>query len=143
MAEAPIGLAMGSLTLRLPSSFELQSAIVLAPVEPSAPHRSSINVIRTERPVPPAGLEQYVDEQIRGLSKLRAFKVLRRESPTFARGRAILLKHRFEDEGLAIAQLQLYVATEGESFVVTATTPEAELDRRETMYQQILLSPLQ
>jgi hypothetical protein len=143
LAEASIELALGSLKLKLPSGFELQSAMVLAPIEASTSLRSSLNVVRTERPVPPAGLEQYVEEQIRGLSELRAFKILRRESPAFARGRAILLKHRFEDDGLAIGQLQLYVATGGESFVVTATTPEAELDRREQMYEQILVSALQ
>ena len=123
---------LGALKLALPPEFELQSAVFIGPADagssgdaalPGPIFQSSINVTTAEREIAPAQLVTYVAEQIKALGQLSQYKVIAREDIPTPKGAAILVHHRFEDEGTAVEQLQLYFAAPGTALIVTVTGP--------------------
>src|SRR5579884_3491737 len=129
---SPIELFTPGFRLSLPPGFRVHSALFLGTEEESAPggmHDPIVGPPPAFRPTVtfgagttlPEELEGYVDEQLQVLRTFQNFKLVERERPAFARGKAVLLHHTFQHETTSVEQLQLYAASLQQSWIVTTT----------------------
>jgi hypothetical protein len=137
-------LVIAGLRLALPSGFRVASALCLGPQATSLQRqerRPTFNVVCPEPAVDPARLAAHVDQQLEELKQLDRYSLVKREELPARTGKAILLRHRFQDEGLLFEQYQLYVATMATTVVLTATDfAGADFAQWEPVFRRLLLS---